>query len=72
MKHNISTNNGSLKIHPTHSPEEVLAAGGTTAFSLKSNKSTKKLIKALQNSPLVEPFSDKEWSDLSKQMDKDK
>jgi hypothetical protein len=40
MKHNISTNSGSFKIHPTHSPEEVLAAGGTTAFSLKSNKNT--------------------------------
>lgn len=72
MKHNISTNSGSFKIHPTHSPEEVLAAGGTTAFSLKSNKNTERLIKALQNSPVIEPFTDGEWNDLTKQMDKDK
>jgi len=72
MKHNISTNNGSFKTHPTHSPEEVLAAGGTTAFSLKSNKNTKSLIKALQSSPKIEPFTEEEWDDLSKQMSKDK
>lgn len=72
MKRNISTNAGSFKIHPTHSPEEVLAAGGTTAFSLKSNKSSERLIKALQDSPMIEPFTDEEWHDLSKQMNKDK
>lgn len=72
MKHNISTSSGSFKTHPSYSPEEVLAAGGTTAFSLKSDKNTKKLIQALQNSPVVEPFTDEEWSDLSKQMNKDK
>ncbi|WPU97949.1 hypothetical protein SNE26_18140 [Mucilaginibacter sp. cycad4] len=72
MKHNISTNSGSFKTHPTYSPEEVLAAGGTTAFSLKSNKNTERLIKALQNSPVIEPFTDEEWNDLTKQMDKDK
>ncbi len=72
MKRNISINAGSFKVHTTHSPEEVLAAGGTTAFSLKSNKSSERLIKALQDSPTIEPFTDEEWHDLSKQMNKDK
>lgn len=72
MKHDISTQNAAFKTHLSHSPEEVLAAGGTTAFSLKSNKSKKKMIEALESAPVAEPFTDEEWNDLLKQMNEDK
>ncbi len=46
----------------SYSPEEIWAAGGTTAFGKKSGQSNKKLIEALKSSPEIEPFTDEEWN----------
>lgn len=72
MKPNISVNDGVLKTHKSYSPEEVLAAGGTTAFGLKTAKHKAAIIKAIENAPAIEPFSDEEWADLMVQLEKDK
>ena len=61
-----------LKTHKSYSPDEVLAAGGTTAFGLKMGKTNESLAKALENAPPIEPFSDEEWADLMKQLARDK
>ncbi len=61
-----------FKTNKSYSVEEVLAAGGTTAFSHKQNKDTDKLVKALQEASPVEPFSQEEWDNLSKQLENDK
>jgi len=70
-KHHIS-NEGALRTHVTVSPEEILAAGGTTAFGLKTGKNNETLKKALKNSPKPEPFTEEEWASLLEQMANDK
>jgi hypothetical protein len=73
MKSAVDTaNNGSFRTHKAHSPEEIIAAGGATAFSRKSDKNNQKLIDSLNESPAIEPFTSKEWNDLSSQLDQDK
>jgi hypothetical protein len=72
MKSNISANTNSFKNHTSYSPEEILAAGGTTAFGLKTGKNNSKLIKALQEAPAAEPFNKDEWDNLLDQLDRDK
>jgi len=72
MKSNISANDGLFKIHRSYTPEEVLAAGGTTAFALKTGKTNEELIKVLENCPPVEPFSKEEWDRMMIQLEKDK
>jgi hypothetical protein len=72
MKSNISANEGLFKTHKSYTPEEVLAAGGTTAFGRKRNKNNLTLIKVLQNAPKPEPFTEEEWTDLMSDLEKDK
>jgi hypothetical protein len=73
MKSFVDTaNSGSFRTHKAYSPEEILAAGGATAFSRKSYKNNQKLIDSLKESPAIEPFTNKEWNDLSSQLDQDK
>ena len=72
MKPYISPNKGLFKTHKSYSPEEILAAGGTTAFALKMGKDMDSLIKALENAPKPEPFTDEEWADLMADLEKDK
>ncbi len=72
MKSNSPVNKSSFKTHQSFSPQEVLAAGGTTAFGKKTGKNNDSLIKALQSAPAIEPFTEKEWADLLKQMEGDK
>jgi hypothetical protein len=71
MKPYIPNDNG-FRTHKSYSPEEVFAAGGTTAFGLKMRKDRESLIKALENAPPIEPFTDEEWADLLDQLAKDK
>lgn len=71
MKTNL-TNKNVRRTHKSFTPEEVIAAGGTTAFGIKSGKNNETLIKALENSPQPEPFTEEEWDDLLKQMANDK
>ena len=71
MKTN-TTNKGAFRTHTTVSPEEIIAAGGTTAFGIKSGKNNETLKKALKNSPKPEPFTEEEWASLMDQMANDK
>ena len=61
-----------FRTHKSYSAEEILAAGGTTAFAVKLGKSNEKLIQALQEGPEIEPFSDEEWFDLLHQLESTK
>jgi len=72
MKSNISANEGLFKFHKSYTPEEILAAGGTTAFGRKTAKNKLDVIKAIENAPPIEPFTDEEWADLMEQLAKDK
>jgi len=72
MKSDQTTNSGLFRTHKTVSPEQIIAAGGTTAFGLKTGKNNESVIKALENSPKPEPFSKDEWKDLLDQIAKDK
>ena len=72
MKSDISVDKALFKMHKSYSPEEILAAGGTTAFALKMGKDRDSLIKALENAPKPEPFTDEEWADLMADLEKDK
>jgi hypothetical protein len=69
MKTNTKPTSSHLfRSHRAYSPEEIIAAGGATAFGRKSGKDNKKLIETLSSSPEVEPFTDKEWEDTLKQL----
>ena len=72
MKPDHITNKGVFRTHTTVSPEEIIAAGGTTAFGLKTGKSNETLKKALKKSPKPEPFTEEEWASLMQQMANDK
>jgi hypothetical protein len=73
MKVNVtSTNNGVFKTHESHSAEEILAAGGATAFGRKTGKNNESLISALENLAPAEPFSQEEWDGLMAQIESTK
>ncbi|WP_295795603.1 hypothetical protein [Mucilaginibacter sp.] len=74
MKSDVPTNNETYKFktHKSYSVEEVLAAGGATAFGLKTGKTGQKLIEALKNTPKIDPFTDEEWEDLQRQVANDR
>lgn len=57
-----------FRTHRAYSPEEILSAGGATAFGKKSGRDNKKLVRSLSSSPKTEPFSKKEWEDTMKQL----
>lgn len=68
----VLPNSGFFRTHTAHSPEEILAAGGVTAFGNKSDKNNEKIIQALEKAAPAEPFSDEEWKELLRQMDDNK
>lgn len=68
----IIKSQGTFKTHKTYSPEEILAAGGATAFGRKSDKDNHKLIKALETAPIPEPFTEVEWQKTLQQLSNDK
>jgi hypothetical protein len=72
MKPDQTASKGSFKTHTTVSPEQIIAAGGTTAFGLKTGKNNETIIRALENSIKPEPFSKDEWDDILTQLAKDK
>jgi hypothetical protein len=71
MKTNLTGKDAS-RTHKSVSPEEIIAAGGTTAFGIKAGKNNETLKKALKKSPEPEPFTEEEWAGLLKQMANDK
>ncbi len=73
MKHHQNTaKDETFRTRATVSPEEILAAGGATAFGIKSGKNTEELKKALRNTPKPEPFTKEEWDSLVIQLENDK
>ena len=65
-------NESAFRTHATVSPEEILAAGGATAFGIKTGKNSEGLKKALKNAPKPEPFTKEEWDILVTQLENDK
>ena len=55
----------------SYSAEEILEAGGTTAFALKMGKSGKKQMEAIAEIEPIE-FSETEWSELESYLKSDK
>jgi len=72
MKLNTSEKINGFSTHKSYTPQEILAAGGTTAFALKHGKTTESLIKALESVGMTEPFTEEEWKDFLLEMDIDK
>ena len=63
-----STNSGLRKSHESHSVEDILAAGGATAFGRQSGKNNESIIHALQKTT-SEPFTSEEWNELLNELD---
>jgi hypothetical protein len=72
MKPHVFEPKKTPKIIKSYSPEEILAAGGTTAFSIKMGKDMDSLIAALENAEKPEPFTEAEWADLMADLARDK
>lgn len=69
MNHKIIHTSASIFTpQKTHTPEEILAAGGAAAFGKKSGKSMDNLIEVLKKSPEPEPFTDAEWENSLQQL----
>ena len=60
-----------FRTHKSYSVEEILAAGGTSAFAHKTGLTGKKQMEALIRIPTVE-FSDAEWDDVLKILKNDR
>ncbi len=72
MKTKISEGRDTSKNIKTYSVEEILDAGGATAFATKMGKDRDSLIKSLENAGPFEPFTEKEWKEIAKILDKEK
>jgi hypothetical protein len=72
MKSKTSATQNLFKEHKSYSPDEIIAAGGATAFGEKMGKNRDSLIKALENAPKPEPFTEEEWADLMADLARDK
>jgi hypothetical protein len=61
MKNNLKTKyTYQFRTHKTYSAEEILAAGGTSAFAHKTGLSGKKQMEALANHPVEDFLTDEE------------
>ena len=61
-----------FKTHKSYSPEEIWAAGGTTAFGRKMRQSNERMAEIFKKVPQVEPFTDKEWEETLRILKEDK
>jgi hypothetical protein len=62
-----------FKTHQSYSPEEVFAAGGTTAFAHKIGKTYQNMMDAIKNAPNFDvEFTDEEWDIMMEQLKNDK
>ena len=64
MKRKTSATENLFREHRSYSPDEVIAAGGTTAFGIKMGKDRDTMLKALENAPKPEPFTEEEWAEM--------
>ena len=71
-KKDILTNDSLFRTLKSYTPEEILAAGGTTAFGRRREKEKAEIMKRIENAPPIEPFTDEEWADLMTQLERDK
>ncbi len=69
---NQIANENIFKTFSTVSPEEILAAGGATAFGIKTGKNSEELKKALRDIEKPEPFTKEEWDSIVNQLENDK
>ncbi len=60
-----------FKTHKAYSAEEVLAAGGTTAFAHKIGKTGKAFRESIKNAPVAD-FTDEEWDIIQEQLKNDR
>ncbi len=67
-----TANRSGFRDRKSFSPEDIWAAGGTTAFGKKVGQSNKKLIDSLKKGPDIEPFTEKEWAETMKQLKESK
>ena len=72
MKQYKVTHKSILKTNRSVSVDDILAAGGATAFGIKSGKNNQTIINALEKSQKPEPFTDEEWGNLLEQLANDK
>ncbi len=72
MKSKTAENKVAFDDIKSHSVEEILAAGGATAFGIKMSKDRDSLIKALEGTGAKEPITNEEWISLLSQLSKDK
>jgi len=72
MKPKILESNDTFKNIKSYSVDEILAAGGPTAFAEKTGKTFENMLKVMENAPKPEPFTEEEWADLMEQLAKDK
>lgn len=61
-----------LRTHKSYSPEEIWAAGGTTAFGRKMGQSNERMAEIFTEIPEVEPFTEEEWEETLKQLRENK
>ncbi len=61
-KFKTTTSSLGFRSHKSHSPEEVWAAGGTTAFGNKNGQSNENMSEIFREVPEVEPFTEEEWA----------
>jgi hypothetical protein len=60
-----------FRTHESYSPEEVFAAGGTTAFAIKKGKTAQAFRDSIKNAPEAD-FTDEEWDIIQEQLKNDK
>ena len=60
-----------FNVHPSYSVEEILEAGGTTAFALKNGLSGKGQMKAIAKLPSIS-FTNNEWNEIMELLENDK
>ena len=60
-----------FKTRNYYSPEEVIAAGGTTAFAHKIGKTGKAFRDSIKNAPVAD-FTDEEWDIIQEQLKNDR
>ena len=74
-KETISTMNSGrsyiFKTQESYSPEEIFAAGGTTAFAIKKGKTFQNMLEKIKDAPEAE-FTDEEWDIIVEQLKNDK
>lgn len=60
-----------FRTHESYSPEEIFAAGGTTAFAIKKGKTAKAFRDSIKSAPEAD-FTDEEWDIIQEQLKNDK